>query len=74
MQCHVGLYLKTSITKPKTKEETIKFRSYKNYSPENFNLELMMSIEIRIGEVLMNYIYIKSGTDSEVTLIRGRKL
>lgn len=37
---HVGLYVKTNITKPRPEKEKIRFRSYKNYSPENFNTDL----------------------------------
>jgi hypothetical protein len=37
---HVGIYMKTNIMQLKPAGEKIRFRSYKNYSPENFNTDL----------------------------------
>ena len=37
---HVGVYIKTNLTKPKPAEKSIVYRCYKNYSPEKFNDDL----------------------------------
>lgn len=41
---HVGIYVKANLTKPKPEKQIVRFRSYKNYSPENFNNDLKQAL------------------------------
>jgi hypothetical protein len=41
---HVGLYVKAKTTKPRTEKQKVRFRSYRNYSPENFNTDLKQAL------------------------------
>ena len=41
---HVGIYVKTNITREKPVPNKIRFRSYRNYSPEKFNIDLNLAL------------------------------
>ena len=42
---HAGIYATINVTKPKTGNEKIRYRCYRNYSPEHFNKELETALK-----------------------------
>ena len=51
---HVGLFVRARTTKPKPEKQKVRFRSYKNYEPENFNTDLAEALEDSNLQTLIN--------------------
>ena len=60
---HTGLYVITNITKPKPESEIIRFRSYRNYSPENFNNDLQQALSTPNMKALIEDKKVEEATD-----------